>query len=173
MRDRSLTRTHRLASYRNECVNWVKKSKNKYDYVIVLDLDSDLGFSVDGIYNSIHWLHKINNAGGMGSYSLLLNTNNLVHYDSFAVRVTDWIASEEGDANNQWFRNFHPPVGSDPIPLYSCFGGLAVYKARAFLSGKYGGDLGSEHVEFHKSLKENGWDMYLNPSSRFFSVFEV
>lgn len=173
VRDRSLIRTHRLADYRNRCVDWVKDNHDDADYVIVLDLDADLGFSADGIYNSISWLNLIETAGGMGSYSLLLNNHNCVHYDSFAVRLNDWLPSEEKDPNNKWFRNFHPPVGSDPIPFYSCFGGLAVYKAKAFLSGKYGGDLGSEHVEFHKSMKENGWDMYLNPSSRFFSVFEV
>lgn len=173
IRDRSLTRTSRLGLYRNECITWIKKCRKKYDYVVVLDLDADLGFSIDGIYNSIYWLNKINNAGGMGSYSILLNAHNCVHYDSFAVRLNDWLPSKEKDPNNRWFRNLHPPVGSDPIPLYSCFGGLAVYKASAFLSGKYGGDLGSEHVEFHKSMKENGWDMYLNPSSRFFSVFNI
>jgi hypothetical protein len=173
IRDRSFARTHRLAEYRNKYIDWVRDNHGDSDYVIVLDLDADLGFSVDGIYNSIGWLNHIDNAGGMGSYSLLLNANNYAHYDSFAVRLNDWKPSEELDHNNQWFRAWHPVVGSDPVAMYSCFGGLAVYKAKAFLSGKYGGNLGSEHVEFHKSLKENGWDMYLNPSSRFFSVFEV
>ena len=173
IRDRSFTRTYRLAEYRNKYVDWVQNHHSDSDYVIVLDLDADLGFSVDGIYNSIGWLNHIDNAGGMGSYSLLLNANNFAHYDSFAVRLNDWKPSEELDHNNIWFRNWHPLVGSDPVPMYSCFGGLAIYKTPAFLSGKYNGELGSEHVEFHKSIKENGWDMYLNPSSRFFSVFDL
>jgi len=173
IRDRSFTRTYRLAKFRNKCVDWVKDNHSNSDYVIVLDLDADLGFSVNGIYNSIGWLNDISNAGGMGSYSVLLNQNNYVHYDSFAVRLNDWKPSEELDHNNKWFRNWHPLIGADPVPFYSCFGGLAVYKTKAFLSGRYNGDLGSEHVEFHKSLKENGWNMYLNPSSRFFAVFNL
>jgi len=171
--DRSLTRTQRLANFRNICLDWVHQNHSDSDYVTVLDLDADLGFSLNGIYNSIYWLNSFKKASGMASYSLLLNRTGLVHYDSFAVRLNDWQASEELDHHNKWFRDWHPIVGSDPVPMYSCFGGLAVYKTDAFLSGKYGGDLGSEHVEFHKSMKENGWDMYLNPSSRFFSVFEV
>lgn len=173
IRDRSFTRTYRLAEYRNKCVDWVKNNHSDSDYVIVLDLDADLGFSVNGIYNSIGWLNHIDNAGGMGSYSLLLNANSFVHYDSFAVRLNDWKPSEELDHNNKWFREWHPIVGSEPVPFYSCFGGLAVYKRNAFLYGRYNGELGSEHVEFHQSIKENGWDMYLNPSSRFFSVFDI
>lgn len=173
IRDRSFDRTHRLAEFRNKYVDWVKDNHSNSDYVIVLDLDADLGFSVNGIYNSIAWLNDISDAGGMGSYSLLLNKNNCVHYDSFAVRLNDWKPSEELDHNNTWFRNWHPLIGSDPVQLYSCFGGLAVYKTQAFLCGKYNGELGSEHVEFHKSLQENGWNMYLNPSSRFFSVFNL
>lgn len=173
IRDRSLTRTNRLAEFRNKYVDWVKDNHSNSDYVIVLDLDADLGFSVNGIYNSIGWLNDISNAGGMGSYSFLLNQNSYVHYDSFAVRLNDWKPSEELDYNNVWFRDWYPLVGSEPVSFYSCFGGLAVYKTKAFLSGRYNGDLGSEHVEFHKSLKENGWNMYLNPSSRFFSVFDL
>ena len=172
-RDRSYIRTYRLAEFRNKCVGWVQDNHSNSDYVIVLDLDADLGFSVNGIYNSIGWLNDIPDAGGMGSYSLLLNKNNCVHYDSFAVRLNDWKPSEELDHNNIWFKNWHPIVGSDPVQFYSCFGGLAVYKTQAFLCGKYDGKLGSEHVDFHKSLKENGWNMYLNPSSRFFSVFNL
>ena len=118
-------------------------------------------------------MNDIDNAGGMGSYSLLLNANNFAHYDSFAVRLNDWKPSEELDHNNIWFRNWHPIVGSEPVRFNSCFGGLAVYKTEAFLCGRYNGELGSEHVEFHQSIQENGWGMYLNPSSRFFSVFDL
>ena len=172
LKDKSLIRTSRLANYRNFCLNWVKENHENSDYVIVLDLDADLGFSIDGIYNSIYWLNNIENAGGMGSYSLILK-HELFHYDSFAIRLNDWKKSNQNDFNNIWVKNFHPLIGSDPIKFYSCFGGLAIYKTKAFLSGWYDGEIGCEHVGFHKSLKDNNWDVYLNPSSRFFSVCEV
>jgi hypothetical protein len=174
--DRSFNRTNNLARYRNLCLDWISEQHTKYDYIIVLDLDADLGFSIDGIYNSIGWLNSLDNAGGIGSYSLFLsitkNNIDFAHYDSFAARLNDWepIVNDK-DINNPWFRNWHPLVGSDPVPMYSCFGGLATYKAQAFLKGRYNGVLGSEHIEFHKSLRDNGYHMYLNPSSRFFSVY--
>jgi len=174
--DRSESRTVALAEYRNLCLDWVKDHCKDYDYTIVLDLDSDLGFSVAGIYNSIGWMDNLDNVGGIASYSLLLDIKDLqfglLHYDSFAARMRDWLRSEEKDRNNLWFRTWHPPVGSTPIHMYSCFGGLAIYKTEAFLSGRYSGELGSEHVQFHKDLYENGYKMYLNPSSRFFSVYD-
>ena len=171
--DRSQTRTNNLAKYRNFCVDWINKNYADCDYVIVLDLDADLGFSVEGIYNSIGWLNLLDDAGGMGSYSSLLSIEEnkiiFVHYDSFAVRMNDWEPITNNiDVNHVWFKYWHPLVGSNPVPIYSCFGGLAVYKTQAFLKGRYDGSLGSEHIAFHKSLRDQGYNMYLNPSSRFF-----
>jgi hypothetical protein len=177
LKNRSRSRTNALAEYRNICLEWVRDNCSDYDYVIVLDLDADLGFSVDGIYNSIGWFDSLNNAGGIGSYSLFLthgrDGTTFAHYDSFAVRLNDWKpTSEYFDQNNSWFRHIHPLIGSEPFHLYSCFGGLAIYKTKAFLTGRYSGEIGSEHVQFHKDLYNNGYKMYLNPSSRFFSVYE-
>ena len=177
LQDRSEKRTSALAKYRNKCISWVRKNCKNFDMVIVLDLDADLGFSIDGIYNSISWLHNINDAGGIASYSLYARINEgeaiFAHYDSFASRMNDWQpTSEDLDQNNAWFRHLHPYIGSDPFHMRSCFGGLAVYKTEAFLSGEYGSDFGSEHVKFHKDLYDKGYKMYLNPSSRFFAVYD-
>lgn len=179
VRNVSKIRTSRLSVFRNKCRDWVEQHCSDFDYVIVLDLDADLGFSVDGIYSSIYWLKKLTNSGGMGSYSFSLEmplisdpfSYKFAHYDSFAVRVNDWQENSGHDPNNAWFASFLPLVGSPPIPFYSCFGGLAVYKTKAFLSGRYSSELSCEHVYFHKQLKANGWDMYLNPGSVFFSRF--
>jgi glycosyltransferase involved in cell wall biosynthesis len=171
LQDRSRERTKNLAKYRNICLNWVKDKP--FDYVIVLDLDADIGFSINGIYNSISWLNQIDDAAGMGSYSFLLKYNSnyiaLHHYDTFAMRLNDWKPSSHID-NNSWFKKLHPIIGSNPFHLYSCFGGLAVYKHEIFVQGHYSGTLGCEHVYFHKCLYEKGYKMYLNPSSIFFAI---
>jgi len=175
-KDRSNVRTEALSEYRNICRDWVAKNCSDYDYTLVLDADADLGFSVDGIYNSIGWLSSIKDAGGLGSYSFFLRRTEdwavFVHYDSFAVRVNDWLPSTESkDFNNAWFKHFHPLIGSPPIPFYSCFGGLAVYRNKAFLCGEYSNIFGCEHVAFHKAIRDNGYNMYLNPSSLFFAEY--
>lgn len=171
----SSERTKALSEYRNYCLNWVKENCIEYDYTIVLDLDADIGFSINGIYNSVSWLDSTPNAGGMSSYSLLLNVThqsvNLFHYDTFAIRLNDWEPTNDRDKNNG-FRFILPIIGSEPFHLYSCFGGLSIYKTEAFVKGIYSHELGCEHVGFHKSLHDKGYKMYLNPSSRFFGVYK-
>lgn len=173
LQDMSTERTKHLSEYRNICLRWVKNNCKDFDYVVVVDLDADLGFSINGIYNTIGWFDSLDNAGGIGSYSLLLNSDvGLVHYDSFASRLNDWEPNIEKDRQRLWFNQLHPLVGSEPFCLYSCFGGLMVYTKEAFVSGIYSEKLGCEHVYFHKKLHEKGYKIYLNPSSRFFSVYE-
>jgi hypothetical protein len=169
--DGSRQRTIQLAKYRNVCLEWAKKNCSDFDYILVLDLDADLGFSLNGIYNSISWLNIIPNSGGMGSYSISMNKDKTIsHYDTFAMRLNNWYSSTKHRQEEIFFSNFHPKIGYKPISFYSCFGGLAVYKAAAFLEGHYDGSIGCEHVLFHKSIRDKGYNMYLNPSSIFFAV---
>ena len=171
--NRSRERTINLAKYRNICLEWVKQNYSDFDYVIVLDLDADEGFSIDGIYNSISWLNKIEASAGMGSYSLIAKKNELFHYDAFAARLDNWEESSVlSNSFEKKFNQYHPDVGSNPVPFYSCFGGLTVYKAECFISGHYDGSMGCEHIWFHKSMRDKGYEMYLNPSSIFFAVNE-
>lgn len=170
--DELKTRIERLATYRNLCKDWVKNKHKDSDFVIVVDLDADLGFSVSGIYNSIFWLNSIQHAGGMGSYSAYFKGVQYSHYDYTTIRLNDWEKHEDCFHALQWFAKFHPLIGSNPVEFYSCHGGLAVYKSEAFCLGDYNNQLGIEHVAFHKSLRDQGWKMFFNPSNRFFTVFE-
>jgi hypothetical protein len=171
LNDRSRRRTNNLAEYRNKCLEWAKQECSNFDYALVLDLDADAGFSIDGIYNSISWLQKIEKSAGMGSHSLCYNNNEFTHYDTFAIRIKSFVGSSKHTNNGErGFINYHPHVGSKPFALYSCFGGLAVYKMQCFLKGNYDGSMGCEHILFHKSLRDHGYGMYLNPSSIFFTV---
>ena len=83
-------RTEALAEYRNACVAWVKEKAKHTDFV-VLDLDPDGGFSVEGVLNSIGWLAGSKSLGGLGSYSLIRKTvdgtEHFAHCDSFAARL--------------------------------------------------------------------------------------
>lgn len=171
--NRSRERTINLASYRNICLEWVEQNCSNFNYVIVLDLDADQGFSIDGIYNSISWLNKIEQSAGMGSYSLMSKNNKLFHYDTFAVRFNDWLESSEFPSYfEKEFTKYHPDIGSSPIQFYSCFGGLCIYKIQCFIDSNYDGSMGCEHIWFHKNIRDKGYNMYLNPSSIFFAINE-
>jgi len=168
-------RTNRLAACRQRCQDWVRNCAPDADWVIVLDSDPHGGFDPLGVLNSIGWFyHQCNghadNVGCMASYSLFVRRNpdgtlGVAQYDAWAARLNDWRDTRQ----HQWFHLWLPPVGSPPVPMYSAFGGLAVYDRTAYLSGVYcGGDC--EHVAFHKSMHAAGYKLYLNPGSRYVAV---
>lgn len=165
---KSDARTNALAEYRQACLNWARQHEADTDYVIVIDFDTWAGWSHDGVMTSLHWLAKHPNATGMASVSTIEHPvpgpqeKLRIHYDAWAFRLNHWSEHPMG-----WFPHWMPPVGSEPIPVRSAFGGLCVYRPEMFFAGTYrGGDC--EHVRFHHSIAE-AWPastMYLNPSSR-------
>jgi hypothetical protein len=170
-------RTEALAEYRQRCMEWVRVNAPYADYVIVLDIDPEGGFSVDGIFNSIAQLDRTADAYGMGSYSLYLTQESgkpaqIAHYDSWAARPVCWWEDRREEIGLGWFSMFLPPVAAPIQPMNSCFGGLAVYKTEYWLMGRYSGE-DCEHVCLHKSIadktgKRYPWPrMYLNPGSRY------
>jgi len=160
-------RVESYAQYRNECRTIAQEIAPDADYVIVLDLDAWGGYSQDGVLNSIFWLERILTAGAMASVSLFeikdqLGTLHLCHYDQWAFRWESYT-----HRIREWFTRWIPPIGSQPMLVKSAFGGLCVYKAAPFYASHYFSDQGDiEHVGLHKSLKANGYDVFLNSASR-------
>ena len=168
-------RTARLAACRSRCQAWVRDMASPPDYVVVLDSDAHGGFDPDGVFNSIGWLGDTSlrqglAAGCMASASLFMRDGGggnlgVAQYDAWAARMNDWRDTRQ----HHWFHLWLPPTGSPPVPMYSAFGGLAVYTHDAYMAGTYrGGDC--EHVPFHRSMREAGHQLYLNPGSRYVAV---
>lgn len=170
-------RTQRLAYCRNKCLEWVRSHAAKTAWTIVLDLDPARGFSVDGVFNSIAQLGRLSLAnfpakpGGMASYSLFRTPQGVAHYDAWAARPPSWWRDRRNEIGFTWFSSFLPPVGSPPCPMNSAFGGLAVYRTEAFLAGGYSGE-DCEHVPHHRRMRQAGYQMYLNPGSRYIAVWQ-
>jgi hypothetical protein len=174
-------RTVALAEYRNRCRLWVEHHASDVDYVVVVDMDPHGGFSVGGVMNSIGWLREMQSrtnrdcgVGGMASQSLFIAEKNetleFAHYDGFAARLNWWEDRRE-QMTYLWLHTLILPVGSPPIRFNSAFGGLAVYRAEAFLApGVHyaGGDC--EHVNLHKSMAHAGYGMWLNPGCRYAAI---
>lgn len=167
-------RTVRLAKCRTKCQEWVRDNAKDAQYVVVLDADPHGGFSVDGAINSIGWFCDLLSdsrgglqPGAMASFSLYMRKEKdggigAGQYDAWAARLNWWEDRREHD----WFHMLFPPVGSPPIPMNSAFGGLCVYRRSAFLSLRYeGGDC--EHVAAHRAMRKSGYQLYLNPGSRY------
>ncbi len=170
-------RTVRLAKCRTKCQEWVRRYAVDAGYVMVLDTDPHGGFSVDGVLNSLGWFCEMlgeswhrREPGAMASYSLFLREEpsgayGAAQYDAWAARL-NWF---EDRRDHAWFHLLMPPVGSPPIPMNSAFGGLCLYRREAFLAGTYeGGDC--EHVFLHRSMQKAGYQLFLNPGSRYVAI---
>lgn len=172
-------RTEALAEYRNKCLEWVRENAGKTTFTIVLDMDPDGGFSVDGVFNSIGWLASktlhpgLSRPGGMASFSLFGiegDPPRIAHYDAWAARPVSWWRDRRSEIGFGWFSYLLFPAGSPPMPMNSAFGGLAVYYTEAYLSGGYSGE-DCEHVPHHKRMRDAGWGMFLNPGARYVAVW--
>lgn len=174
-------RTVRLAYCRNKCHDFVRTMPERPTYTIVLDVDPHYGFSVDGVFNSVAWLGSLSAKwqppAGMASYSLYHNANGdgsrgVAHYDAWAMRMNWWRDRRE-EIGMVWAFQLMPPVGSPPIAMNSAFGGLCVYSTEAFLAAGErpyeGGDC--EHVFLHRKTHQAGYQMYLNPGSRYIAIW--
>ena len=170
-------RTVRLAKCRTRCQDWVRRHAADSNYVMVLDTDPHGGFSVDGVLNSLGWFCEMlgesfhrREPGAMASHSLFVREEGkgqfgVAAYDAWAARLSWW----EDRRDHNWFHMLMPPVGSQPIPMNSAFGGLCLYRREAYLAGTYeGGDC--EHVLHHKAMQRAGYQLFLNPGSRYVAI---
>lgn len=167
--EKSTRRTDAMAEYRQRCVEWARKREPAGRHVVaVVDFDAWGGWSDTGVMTGLHWLEQLPDAAGLASVSTTdmpvpqhPHGKYTIHYDGWAFRLNYWTEHEQ-----PWFPHWFPPVGSDPVPCRSAFGGMALYRPEAFFAGEYsGGDC--EHVHFHKSIADRtGLRMYLNPSQR-------
>jgi hypothetical protein len=169
-------RTVRLAKCRTKCQEWVRQNAADAGYVMVLDADPHGGFSIPGVLNSLGWFCELRGRTGIGlepgamaSSSLFIRQEEsgygIAQYDAWAARLNTF----EDRRDHAWFHVFMPPAGSPPIPFYSAFGGLCLYTRYAFLAGRYeGGDC--EHVAFHRTMRQAGYQLYLNPGSRYVAI---
>jgi hypothetical protein len=171
-------RTEALAEYRAACQQWVRDCAADTDYVVVIDLDAWGGWIPDGVLNGFGWLRELPEAYGMASVSLLqhpayeTNAEGVtrivpawLHYDCWALRLNSYwddYTNGIGGWKHQWI----PPVGSNPVPVCSAMGGLAIYRTYAYLAGRYDGR-DCEHVPFHESIADaTGQQLYINPAQR-------
>jgi hypothetical protein len=171
-------RTERLAHCRSRCQTWVRNHAADANYVMVLDTDPHGGFSVDGVMNSLgHFCEMLGDSwqrrepGAMASHSLFMREEGSpgvygsAAYDAWSAKLNDW----EDRRDHAWFHLLNLPVASPPIPMYSAFGGLCLYRRDAYLSGVYDGST-CEHVPFHRAMRNAGYQLFLNPGSRYVAL---
>ena len=151
-----------LAACRNRTLTHALENHGDFDFLIVTDLDLPRGFSYDGLattfgYQGWDWM----GANGIAAPLSAESTTPSLFYDAWAFR---WPGSEDvhpfEEVNALQFHR-----GAPPVPVWSCFGGLAIYRMAALQSGARYSSGECEHVAFHRALRERGFaDGFLNPS---------
>jgi hypothetical protein len=157
---RCLDRAADMAGYRNRCQQYVRERWSDFDYVCVVDTDLQKGWSYDGLAHSF----GMEPWDFVGAYGIIQRRRHFslrpLHYDVWAYREFGDYRPLEGKVGNAlaWRR------GQPLVPVFSCFGGLGLYRLPAWLSATYTG-ADCEHVTLHQAMRAAGYGrQYLNPS---------
>jgi hypothetical protein len=159
---RCCNRAADMADYRNRCQQEVAERWSDFDFVCVVDTDLVGGWCHDGLahsFGSQPW-------DFVGAYGTIQRRRHLklkaLHYDVWAYREFGDYAPIDGRRGNAMSWNSGDPL----VPVYSCFGGLGVYRLPAWLSARYTGE-DCEHVTLHRGMRAAGYErQFLNPSQR-------
>eukprot|EP01035_Chromulina_nebulosa_P022501 gene22501-29138_t len=125
-----------LANARNKYIDALKSDDYiDFDMVMVLDMDFSYGIDIRGIQDSFA---KIGRWDGVCSNGIFKQTGEM--WDAFAFRNDEFPYNSNVDG--YWQTIVHKvqkiyPVGSDLVPVQSCFGGMAIYKKSSITNCKY------------------------------------
>lgn len=168
-------RISRISFCRNNYVEYVHANKDKFDYVVVADLDG-----VNTLLNS----EKVLSCWSRSDWDVCTANQVGPYYDIYALRADNWCESDcWNEARALYSSGMNPmrawiiairqkqiqiPENSDWIEVKSAFGGLAIYSIYAFLLGQYDtktvSESGvSEHVPFNLAVTSARMKILINP----------
>lgn len=156
-----------LADARNKYIKAIQGLQYvDFDMVLMIDMDMSFGVDVRGIQDSFA---KIEIWDGICSNGIFKNTGEM--FDAFAFRNQEFplqfpnaVYATVNDTLSRIQKVY--PAGSNLVPVYSCFGGMAIYKKSAILNCEYDSiNEDCEHVAFHQcAINKNRMRMFMNPN---------
>lgn len=178
LRDRHPIRCDRIAVCRNVYVERVANDPRyrHIDYVMAADLDNiNHQLSAEAVLSC--WRSDVD-------WSVMTANQRLGYYDIWALRHPAWAPLDCWAAYREMAavvghrqavemcvasKQVRVPSDAAPIEVESAFGGFAVYRRDAFVTGRYvgldanGGEV-NEHISFHADLRARGHRIYINPA---------
>jgi len=171
------SRTQRLSHCRNQIINAVRDDPQyqSVDFVMLADLDG---------VNNLLTKDKIAQCWTLQENWDVICANQLnYYYDIWALRHPYWnpynyleqyhylipfLGPLQATQISKIVKQIKLDPSQNPISVDSAFGGLAIYKREAYISGSYGFEPGVvdevDHAPFHRILRDNGYQIYINPA---------
>ncbi|NBP01332.1 MAG: hypothetical protein EBU90_14545 [Proteobacteria bacterium] len=167
---RSFNRIEKMAFFRNNYLNYIKKFYTDFDYLLVVDFDLQGPWSHDGIAHSIaqeDW-------DGIFAYGL----HSLIGSFGFIYMMYDGLAyvgkDSQYDSPKRLFRNYfkmnfidlYGAAKCNPlVPVKSSFSGMALYQLKSVLGAEYNSKWPCEHIGLHELMAQKGYGkFFINPS---------
>lgn len=175
--ERVPARTERIAHCRNRYLAELRTSARyaSADYVMVADLD--------GVNNDLRREAVENCWSASVPWDVVTANQRDAYYDIWALRHADWCPVDCHDQYSRLRAMFgHPRALAIAIhsrmarlspraawiEVDSAFGGLAIYRREALLTGNYSGVENGhsvcEHVPLHAQLRAKGLRIFINPA---------
>ena len=157
---RSSERAARMSEYRNRYRDYALEQFGEFDNLLVTDTDLAGGWSYDGLANTFgHDDWDFVGSNGLLRHNTKQGTD-WIQFDAWAFRAVGHPEPHRNIEVNLMVLDRGEPL----LPVWSCFGGLGVYRMPAMKAGCYGfPDI--EHGELHNQMRRQGFDrLFLNPS---------
>ncbi len=172
----SKERISKMVQYRNQYLDKLRDLNYNYDYVIVMDIDIE-NFSLNGIAHSFGLVNQWDVVTANGySYSSSLKRR---YHDTYA--LVEIGRELEGQTEQIIFTNQKKwsflRAGLPMIPVYSAFGGLAIYPYHLLKNKKYEVvenldkrvAIRCEHFALHQRIHiEDNCKIFINPEMEVF-----
>lgn len=172
----SIERISKMVEYRNQYLEKLRNLNFNYDYVIVIDIDIE-NFSLNGIAHSFGLANQWDVVTANGySYSSSLQRR---YHDTYAlVEIGNEFEAQTEQIifNNQKKWSFLRS-GTPMIPVYSAYGGLAIYRYQLLKNKKYEVvenldkrvAIRCEHFALHEQIQnDTNSRIFINPEMEVF-----
>lgn len=171
----SKKRISKMAAFRNRYLQFIKNNYHDYDYLIVLDLDLQGPWSLNGLADSFGY-NDWDAIFACGLHSLIGTYGNyLVMYDGMAYVGFDEIFNTKINPFKNYFKmNFIDGLGLPScrglVPVKSSFSGMALYKISSLKNAYYSAQRLCEHIALHEMIYNNGHqNLFVNPKLQLLS----
>jgi len=162
-------RIDKMADYRNQYLDYVKKKLNNYDYMLVTDMDIIGNHDIDSFFtnfNKKNWDAIYIN--GNKNFFKIINYN----YDPFAYLdiVSDKFVNDRKKNYNDTFEFFRviditlktKYLPFDFIEVKSAFNGYGLFKIKSILDTTYSGNEKCEHHNLAKIIYLKGGKQFIS-----------